>query len=183
MPPPLFDDDGGYWIGRLDSILAGGEPRYERVQDAVRVALAREKSLDRAIATAQLFSTAAATAGFEAAAKAANLTVIKSPAFTRVEFVPGLGQFTRAIGAAFGLPVGAVSAPIRTPDGVFVLRVERRTLTDRVQFDKQMEGLQRQHLQQQRQRTLQLFRADIRKSAKIVDHRKEIYASARRQAT
>jgi parvulin-like peptidyl-prolyl isomerase len=179
----LFDDDGGYWIGRLDSIIAGGEPRYERAQDAVRAALAREKSLDRAMATAQLFSTAAATAGFEAAVKAANLTVIKSPAFTRVEFVPGLGQYTMAIGAAFGLPVGAVSAPIRTPDGVFVLRVERRTLTDRVQFDKQVEGLQRQRLQQQRQLKLQLFRADVRKSAKIVDHRKEIYASARRQAT
>jgi len=179
----LFDDDGGYWIGRLDSIIAGGEPRYERAQDAVRAALAREKSLDRAMATAQQFSTAAATAGFEAAAKAANLTVIKSPTFVRVEFVPGLGQYTMAIGAAFGLPVGAVSAPIRTPDAVFVLRVERRALTDRVQFDKQVEGLQRQHLQQQRQQKLQLFRADIRKSAKIVDHRKEIYAAARRQAT
>jgi len=178
----LFDDDGGYWMGRLDSLVAGGESRYERVQEAVRAALAREKSLDRAMEAAQLFSVAAATAGFEAAAKQASLTVIKSPTFTRVEFVPGLGQYTKAIGASFGLPVGAVSAPIRTEEGVFVVRVERRVNTDRAQFEKQVEGLQRQRLQQLKQQKLQLFHADLRKSAKIVDHRKDIYASSRRQA-
>lgn len=178
----LFDDDGGYWMGRLDSLVAGGKSRYERVQEAVRAALAREKSLDRALEAAQLFSAAAATAGFEAAAKQASLTVIKSPTFTRVEFVPGLGQYTKAIGASFGLPVGAVSAPIRTEEGVFVVRVERRVNTDRAQFEKQVEGLQRQRLQQLKQQKLQLFHADLRKSAKIVDHRKDIYASSRRQA-
>jgi len=178
----LFDDDGGYWIGRLDSVVSGGEPRFERAQDAVRMALAREKSLDFAMPAAQQFAAAAATAGFEVAAKQANLAVVKSPAFTRVEFVPGIGQYNKAIGAAFGLPVGAVSAPIRTPDGVFVVRVERRVNTEKTLFDKQAAGLQRQRLQQLRQQKLQLFHVDLRKSAKIVDHRKDIYAAARRQA-
>lgn len=179
----LFDDDAGYWMGRLDSLVAGGEPRFERAQEAVRLRLAQEKSLDGAMPAANQFATAAASGGFEAAAKAANLTVIKSPTFTRVEFVPGLGQFTKPIGAAFGLAVGAVSAPIRTDEAVYVIRVERRVNTDRAEFEKQKQGLRRQRLQQLKQQKLQLFHADLRKSAKIKDHRKEINAAARRQAS
>lgn len=177
----LFDDDNGYWIGRLDSIQAGGEPNFERARDAIKLVVAREKSLDQAMAPAQQFATAAVN-GFESAAKAANFTVIKSPVFTRLEFVPGLGQFNRGIGAAFGLSVGAVSSPIRTEAAVFVLRVDRRVNADRSQFDKQIESIRRQRLQMLRQQRLQLFQADLRKAAKIVDHRKEINAAARRQA-
>jgi peptidyl-prolyl cis-trans isomerase D len=177
----LFDNDGGYWIARLDSLAPGGEPNFERAKQAVRLAVAREKSLDAALPAAQTFATAAASQGFEAAAKAQNLTVIKSPVFTRVEFVPGLGQFSRVIGAAFGLAVGAVSEPIRSDDAVHVIKVERRVNADREEFTKQADAMRRQRLQQLQQQRIQLFHADLRKAAKVVDHRKEINAKARRQ--
>ncbi|MEK7401038.1 MAG: peptidyl-prolyl cis-trans isomerase [Gemmatimonadota bacterium] len=176
----LFDDEGGYWMARLDSIVEGGEPNFERARQAVRQAVAREKSLDAAMAPAQRFAAAASTGGFEATAKAQNQTVIKSPVFTRLEFVPGIGQFNTAIGAAFGLTVGAVSEPVRSDDAVFVLKIERRVNANREQFDKQAEVMRRQRLQQLQQQRLQLFHADLRKAAKVVDYRKEINAKARR---
>ena len=178
----LFDDDAGYWLGRLDSLVVGGEPRFERAQEAVRLRLAQEKSLDVVMPQARQFAAAAVSSGFEAAAKAANLTAIKSPSFTRVDFVPGLGQFSKPIGAAFGLAVGAVSAPIRTDEAVFVIRVERRVNTDRAQFETQKDEQRRRRVQQLRQQTIQLFLADLRKAAKVEDHRKDINALARRQA-
>ena len=178
----LFDDDAGYWMARLDSVVEGGEPRFERAKEFVRAAVAREKSLDAAMPPAQRFASAASEGGFDATAKAQGLTVIKSPVFTRLEFVPGLGQFNKAIGASFGLAVGAVSEPIRVDDAVYVIKVERRVNADRGQFDKQAEQMGRQRLQQLRQQRLQLFHADLRKAAKIVDHRKDINAAARRVA-
>jgi peptidyl-prolyl cis-trans isomerase D len=179
----LFDDDAGYWMARLDSIVEGGKPSFERAGPAVRLAVAREKALDAAMAPAQRFAMAAASGAFDATAKSQNVTVIKSAVFTRLQFVPGLGQFTKPIGAAFGLAVGAVSEPIRSEDAVVVIKVERRVNSDRAQFDKQADALRRQRLQQMQQQRLQLFHADLRKAAKIEDHRKDINAKARRTAS
>lgn len=179
----LFDDENGYWLARLDSINPGGEPRYDRAQREIRAIVARDKALDAMQPVAERFSQAAARSGIDAAAKASNMTVVKSPPFTRVEFVPGLGQYSKAIGAAFGLPVGAVSAPIRDNGAIYVLSVDRRLNSDRAAFEKQKDALRRQRLQQLRQQRLQLFLDDLRKSAKIKDHRKDINAAARRIAT
>jgi peptidyl-prolyl cis-trans isomerase D len=176
----LFDDERGYWLARLDSIHQGGEPRLEAVRSEIREQLASEKALDRVLPSAQQFAQAAATKGFEAAAKDAGLTVVRSPTFSRIAFVPTLGQYSKAIGAAFGLPVGAVSAPVKDKAGVFVMRVERRVNADRAEFDKQIETMRRQRLQQLKQQRVRLFLEDLRKSANIEDHRKEINATARR---
>ena len=179
----LFYDDNGYWLARLDSLVPGGEARFDRVQQEVRTAVAREKALDRAMPLAQKLAQDAAVKGLEPAAKAANLVMIKTQPFTRVDFVPGLGQFNKVIGAAFGLPVGAVSAPIRDQSGVYVLVVDSRRNTDRAAFDKQKDALRRQRLSQLKQQRLQLYLDDLKKSAKIEDRRKDINATARRTET
>lgn len=176
----LFDDENGYWLARLDSIVQGGEPSFARVQQEVRATVAREKALDRLTSAAQVFAQKAALDGLEATAKRANQPVTKSPAFTRVAVVPDLGRFSKPIGAAFGLPVGAVSAPIRDQNGVYVIRVDRRINADRAEFEKQREMLRQRALQQQRQTRVQIFLEDLRHSAKVEDHRKDITATQRR---
>jgi peptidyl-prolyl cis-trans isomerase D len=178
----LFDDQSGYWLARLDSIIPGGEPRIERVRDEIRATIAREKAVAKAMPEAQQFAQSAAASGLDAAARAANLTVIKSPTFTRLSFVPGLSQFSPALGAAFTVPVGAVSAPIADDEAgaVYVIRVDRRVNADRTAFEKELETVRRQRLSAMKQQRLQLFLDDLRKSAKIEDHRKDINATARR---
>jgi peptidyl-prolyl cis-trans isomerase D len=176
----LFDDDGGYWIARLDTIVPGGEPSLDRVRDEIRQRIARDKALDRLMPAAQQVAQAAVGSTLEAAARPANLVVIKSPTFTRLGFVPGLGQYSRPMGAAFSLPVGAVSAPIKDETGVFVIRVDRRVNASREEFEKQAEAMRGQRVQQLKRQRLQLFLDDLRRAAKIEDHRKEINATARR---
>jgi peptidyl-prolyl cis-trans isomerase D len=179
----LYDDDNGYWLARLDSIVPGGDPVYQRVSAEVRRAVAREHALDSLVKVAQSVAVSAGTAGFEAAAARAGLTVLKAPAFTRVTFVPGLGQYSEPVGASFGLAAGAVSAPIRSDDGVYVIRVDRRVTADRAEFDKTKDALRQQRLQQLKQQRVQLFLSDLRQSAKIEDHRADINATQRRAAT
>jgi peptidyl-prolyl cis-trans isomerase D len=179
----LFDDERGYWLARLDSIAPGGEARYENVGSEIRETLGREKALDRLFPTAQEFARSAATEGFDAAAKRTALTVIKTPTFTRLTFVPGIGQYSKVAGAAFGVPVGAVSAPIKDQTGVYVIKVERRVNADRAEFEKQLEVLRVQRAQGLKQQRIRLFLEDLRKSAKVEDFRKDINATARRLET
>jgi peptidyl-prolyl cis-trans isomerase D len=176
----LFDDESGYYLARLDSLQEGGEPKFDTMKPLVRQEVARERALDRVAGNAQKLSSAAASSGLEAAASQQSVQVQQSPMFTRGMFVPGIGQFNQAIGAAFGLPVQAVSAPIRTNDAIFVLRVDRRTQADSAAWLKQ-EAAQRQvRLQQLQQQRVQMFLADLRQSAKVDDRRKKINASVRR---
>jgi peptidyl-prolyl cis-trans isomerase D len=176
----LFDDESGYYLARLDSLTESGDPKFENVKALVRQDVARERALDGVLPAAQKLADAAATSGLEAAAAQQKLEVQRSPVFSRGTFVPGLGQFNEAIGTAFGLPVQAVSAPVRTTDAIFVLRVDRRVQADSAEWLKQVQAQRQARMQQLQQQRVQMYLADVRQSAKIDDRRKKINASVRR---
>lgn len=178
----LFDDENGYYLARLDTLVQAGEPDFESVKNEVRQAVLVERQLDALNAKATQLVQAARAAGgsLETAAAAQNLAVQHSGAFTRGSMVPGIGQFNPAIGAAFGIPVGTVGAPVRTDDAIFVLRTDRRLRADSAAFESQKEVLRQQRLAQLRQQRMQMFYQDLHDAAKIDDRRKKINAAARR---
>src|SRR5262245_6939391 len=177
----LFDDESGYYLARLDSIQPGGEPRFENVKEMVRARVAAERQLEKLMPQAQQFATAAANTSLEAAAQQGGKKVEQTPLFTRSSLVTGLGQFTEPIGAAFALPVAAVSQPIKSPSGVFVIRVDKRVLSDSAAWAAQKQAQRTARLQQHRQQQLpQMFLRDLRKAAKVDDRRKRINAAMRR---
>lgn len=180
----LFDDESGYYIARLDSLIQGAtdEPDFSTVKEAIRSRVQMERELDNLMKGATEFATSVTPAGFEAAAAAKKLAAQKTPAFTRSSFVPGLGQVNQAIGTAFGLPVGSVSQAVRTDDAVFVLRVDRRVNADSAKWLLQKSVQRQQRLQGVQQQTVQMYLQDLRKSAKVDDRRKAINAAARRQS-
>ena len=179
----LFDDENMYILARLDSLREGGEQPLSVVKDEVRERLAIRKSLDDKMAAAKLTAQAAATTSLENAAKAAGRAVQTSPLVTRVGFVMGMGQLNQAVGAAFTLPVGAISEPVRTNDGVFVIRVDKRIAADRTAFEAQKRTQREQAMNAMRDSRVQAFIGALRKDAKIEDRRKKIQASLRRQAS
>jgi peptidyl-prolyl cis-trans isomerase D len=179
----LFDDESGYYLARLDSLSQGGEPKFENVKDLVRQQVAHNQALDREMTPAQKLADAAATSGLDAAAAAQKLQVQQSPMFSRGMFVPGIGQFNEAVGTAFGLPVQAVSAPVRTNDAIFVLRVDRRVQADSAAWLKQVPQQRQARMSQVQQQRVQMFMQDLRQSAKIDDRRKELMINSRRAQT
>ncbi|MEO7084459.1 MAG: peptidyl-prolyl cis-trans isomerase [Gemmatimonadaceae bacterium] len=176
----LFDDDNGYYLARLDTLQSGSDAKFETVKEAVRARVAAEQQLDKLMPEAQKLAAAAATSSLEAAAQANGKTVEKSPMFSRATVVAGLGQYNEAIGAAFGLPVGAVSAPIRTSSGVYVIRLDKRVLADKTVWKAQLDAQRAVRLQQLRQQKIQMYLQDMRKAAKVDDRRKQINAETRR---
>ena len=107
----------------------------------------------------------------------------KTDMFTRPQFVAGLGRFNAAVGAAFSLPIGQVSAPIVTDDGVFVLRVERRVEANKATWEAQKETQRREAVSSIQQMRVRTFLSEIRKQAKVEDHRKELNSLARQQTS
>ena len=177
----LFDTEEAYFLARLDTLYEGGQAPFEDVRADIRTLLQRRRKGELMGQQARVFAERAKTTSLEAAARERDLTVIKSNMFGRSTFVPGLGRLNSAIGAAFALPIGVVSEPIVTDDGVFVLRVEQRREANRDAFEAQ-KAVQRANatriLQEARVRE---FMEGLRQNAEIKDRRKQLNAAARAQ--
>jgi len=179
----LQDAPEAYYVARLDSLRDGGVAPLADVKDDIRRRLEREAQIKALVPTAQSFTTAARAGDFAAAASAAGQTVENAGPFTRSSLVPGLGQFTEAVGAAFGLPTtGAVSDPVVTRDGVFVLRLDALTRADSADFELMKPVFKLQIVQSLKSERVQQYVAGLRDAAKIKDDRKKIQATLRRQA-
>jgi peptidyl-prolyl cis-trans isomerase D len=178
----LFDADDGYYLARLDSLKEGGSPSVDEAKSEIRATLAIQKKLDKLMPRAQQFAAQAAKTSLEDAAKGAGLTVVQSKPFTRVGGAEGIGRLNQAVGAAFSLPIGAVSQPIRVYDGIFVERVDQRVMKDRSEWEKQKDIQRAEITTQLKQQRVRDFLQNLRDNAKIVDRRKEVEA-ANRQVT
>jgi len=176
----LFDSEDGYFLARLESVAPGGNT-FEAVKADVRARVALDRAVERAVPQANDLAQAARASSLDAAAAARKLEVQNTGMVNRGTAASKLGSIGEALGAAFALPVNTVSVPIRQIDGVYVLRVDARKPADKVAFEAQKKAIRAQRLQQLKQQRLQAYYADLRKSAKIDDHRKEITARARRQ--
>ncbi len=177
----LFDAEDGYYLGRLDSLTKGGIPSLDQAKPDIIKILAIQKKLDKLMPRAKQFAAQASKTTLEDAARAAGIEVTQSLPFTRVGGAAGIGRLNQAIGAAFALPIGAVSAPIRVYDGIFVERVDQRVLQDRTQWEKTKVAQRAQVTQQLRQQRVRDFLQNLRDNAKITDRRKEIEAAQRQQ--
>ncbi|MDQ3082608.1 MAG: hypothetical protein M3R07_10405, partial [Gemmatimonadota bacterium] len=147
----------------------------------VRAVLAIQKKLDKLMPRAEQLAAAAARTSLEQAAASAGMQVIQSQPFTRVGGAEGIGRLNQAIGAAFSLPIGAVSKPIRIYDAIFVERVDQRVLQDRAEWEKVKDSQRAQVTQQLKQQRVREFMVNLRESATVKDKRKEV-ESANRQS-
>ncbi len=179
----MFDDPSGYYVARLDTLHAEGTASFEEVRDEIKERLAKDKVVAEFMTLGRNMTQSAAALGFEGAAQRRALTLSKSNAFTRTMQTEGLGGFNEAIGAAFSLPIGATSQPIRTNDGVYVIRVDRRVKADSAEFVKQKEVQRSPVLRGMREQMVRDYLEGLRKGAAIVDSRKKLNSAARRQSS
>lgn len=179
----LYDSEDGYFVARLDSLTPGGVPSFENAKDDIRRRLISRYKAESLVPQAEALAKAAASSTLESAAAAAGLTPTRTDMFTRPQFVQGIGRFNAAIGAAFSLPVGEVSAPIVTDEGVFVMRVERRVEADKAAWEAQKETQRREAVSSIQQLRVRTFLSELRKQAKVEDHRKELNSLARQQTS
>lgn len=175
----LVTGDDGYYVARLDSLTLGGAQTIDAVRDDIRGILARQKKVERLLPVATQLAQQAASSSLESAASARGYVVNQTPSFARVGGAPGLGVANQAIGAAFGLPTGAVSAAIPTLESAVVMRVDRRVEADSTAWAAQREIQRAQLSQQLRQQRVQQFLTALRRGADVDDRRAEVRAAGR----
>ena len=178
----LFDSPEGYFIARLDSLAVGGQLSLEDAREEIRTRLLRSKKVETLLPAARTMAARAAATSLEAAATEQKLEVNRTGLFNRIDFVPGIGQGNEAVGAAFALSVGAVSAPVATEDAVFVIRVDRRINASREKWEAQKQVQRTLLTRSLRDERVRAYMEDLRASAEIEDRRDEINAAARRAA-
>lgn len=177
----LFDTDEGYFLARLDSLIEGGTSAFEDVRADIRTLLQRRRKSELMAARARTFAERAKASSLENAAQERDLTVTRTNAFGRATFVPGLGRLNAAVGASFALPIGAISEPIATDDGVFVLRVDRRVEASRDAFEAQKAVQRASALRVLQEARIREFMEGLRETANIKDRRRQLNAAARAQ--
>jgi len=176
----LFDAEDGYYLGRLDALDPGGIPSLKEATAEIRALLARQKKLDKLMPRARSVAAQAATTSLEQAGQSTGIPAVASPRFTRVGGAEGIGRLNEAIGAAFSLPVGVVSAPVRTHQAIFVERVNQRLLADSAAWESQKSVQRAQVTNQLRQQRVREILQNLRESADIVDNRKQVESANRR---
>ncbi len=174
---PVFEtSEAFYALQLLDKSPAGILP-YTEAQPIIEARLRTEKKMALA---AERAGAALAQAGgsLDAFASAMGLEVKTPEPFSRSDFVPGLGRQNAAIGVAFGMPPGQLSAPIQTDNDVVVLEVVGVESADRELWEQQRDT-QRAGLQQQLASTrLQDWMDGLRADARIVDRRADVLRPA-----
>ena len=178
----LFDSPDAYYLARLDSLTKGGLAPLAEVKGDIRRRLARDKRVEKLRPMGEQLARAARTSSLEAVAAERKLTVEKSAPFTRVDAVPGLGQYTQAVGAAFMAPTGQVTGPFNAVDAMVVMRVDARTESSRPTFEAEKSIQRQQYLQSARQQKVDEFLTSLRESVKVEDRRSEVLSALRRQS-
>ena len=178
----LFDTDDAYFLARVDSLVEGGIAPFEDVAGDIRNLLRQRRKAELMASRQRAFAERAKATSLESAARERDLTVTRSNLFSRSTFVPGLGRLNAAVGSAFSLPVGAISEPIPTDEGVFVIRVDRRIEASREAFEAQKAVQRSSVMNILQQARIREFMEGMRENANIKDRRKQLNAAARAQA-
>lgn len=177
----LLDDENGYYLARLDSLTEGGPQRFEDVKNEIKTVLQGRAAAAALKSKAEALLADARGSDLATAATKAGLTVESAGPFIRQGFVAGLGFANPAIGAAFAAPIGRPTLAM-SDEGAFLIVPTARTSASREAFEAEKVALREQALQGLRQRRVQDFFEQLRRSADIEDRRREINAGLRRQA-
>ncbi|MDI6739096.1 MAG: peptidylprolyl isomerase [Candidatus Edwardsbacteria bacterium] len=142
------------------------------VESRIKMLVARETAKEQARETAaQIGAEIAGGKTLEQAARDNNLAVDTTGAISRASFVPKVGSQNEFFGAAFSLAPGAVSRPVATDQGAYVVKVIQKIPADQSQFAKERESIMQQLYQEKQKKSLEQWFADVERQAKIKDYR------------
>lgn len=119
----IFDIEGNHVVAILSGAKSAGLQSAASARAQVEPILLKEK---KAALLADKFK-AAEGSDLDQIAAAAGAQVLEATSMTlATPIVPGAGRAPKAVGTAFGLNVGQVSAPVADETGVFVVSITER---------------------------------------------------------
>ena len=168
----VYATNSAWYLVEIADVEPAGVPAWTTIKDRIRADVLRERRFQAAKAEAdRLRGRIKMGSDLETAAAADSLEVTGPVQVTRLGGIPGLGRDPEVIAAAFALPVGRTSDPIRGERGWVILRVDEHPELDWAQFEKQKETLRRTLLNLKQNEIYASWLQDLRAKAKIEDYR------------
>jgi peptidyl-prolyl cis-trans isomerase D len=168
VSPPI-KTSGGFVIARAAESMAAGVPPFAEIKDKAVNAVKRERASTLADERAKAFAASAGTGDFLAAARRDKLAVGETPLFSRGE--PPQGKDappSPVLLAALHTPTGAISEPVRTGGGFYVVKTVERRPADPQGFDKVRDQVGKQLLDAKRNQAWERWIKSLFVGAKIL---------------
>ena len=170
---PVYENAEAFYALELVGREPAGVLSLEQARPSIERTLRLEKKLARALAQAEEAVREGGTLDRIAALLEAEIEA--PPAFSRSDFVPGLGRQNAIIGTAFGLEPGQLSGVVEANGRAFVLEVVDRIPADSTVWEEQrvvQRAMVAGTLGQQR---LEQWITSLRERARIEDRRREVF--------
>jgi peptidyl-prolyl cis-trans isomerase D len=161
---PVQTPAGYVVVKALDRIPAGIPPLAE-IRDRVTATVKRQKAETVALERATQVAADAKSGDFAAAAKKAGAATGETPRFSRAkpaERLPGDAQL-----AALQAPPGGLTAPVKTPQGYYVLKTLERVAPNASDLAAERDKLQREVLAQKQNEAWESWVSGARAGASI----------------
>ncbi len=164
----------GYFVIEVAEIKKEHIKSWIEVKDQIVSKLKNEKAMALAKEKGQKIADQAKAGGsLESAALSGGLKVQQTDQFAFNTYINSIGREPRFAGAAFGLPIGAISAPIEGSRGYYVLKVLERTPMNDSDFEAQKESIRAQLMQRKEQAIFGQWYTALKEKADITDNRKD----------
>jgi len=143
------------------------------VERGISMTILRDRAKAEAVKRAAEIRGWAETAGnMEVAARQAKLPV-DTASFNRLDFVPKVGQKNEFFAQAFALPEGAISQPVATEQGVYLLRVDKHYPANLALLGQEGPKIGQELLQQKQNDVVRQWFETVQRQAKVRDYRVE----------
>jgi peptidyl-prolyl cis-trans isomerase D len=142
-------------------------PAFAEVKDKVREALLKQKAVDAAREKAASLAASFKSGDFAAAAKAAGLEVKTTEQIARGSALPEVGASQAVDAAVFSLPVGGVTDPISTDNGVVIAKVAERNDVTPQDIAQGRNAMREQLLNDRRNRFFSAYMTKAKQKMKI----------------
>jgi len=159
--------------------LAGTQPPYIPKLDEVKGRVKQDVLQSEATAMARqkagtIDATLRQAPDFDKAAKAAGLDPKPTDLVPRTTPLPNIGVSQPVEDAAFSLPVGSVSDPITTPNGIVILKVLDRQIATPAEFAKARDQFLAQMLEQRRSQFFAAYMDRAKQRMRILVNRETL---------
>jgi peptidyl-prolyl cis-trans isomerase D len=163
----------GVVVCMVSEVQPAGVRPLEEVRDAIKSRVLREKKMERVKKMAEEFRNAVQPSDSLGAVVLGHpeLHAQRTGQFSPAGFVPGIGRDLTFVGAASALEVNAVSKPVESTRGVYLIKLIERVSVDSAAYQAQRANLMTQLTQEKRNRFVSEWLEYLKKNADIEDNR------------
>jgi len=170
-----YGTETGWVVVQVTDRREAGPRPFEDARDDVRRALELSLRQEKPMKDAErLLAAVKAGQSLEQAAAAVGAAVARTDSFARSQPDPRLSPSPRAVGLAFGLPVGKTGGPVAGPSGVYVVRKDAFVPGDLTVYERIKGQLSSQILQARQQRWLRGWIESTVAATKVEDLRNDV---------